>query len=123
MKTTSFSVERLLLLFKKQKIATISELKEALGSNCSMTVFRKLRELGYITSCSHSGKFYSLKGIKQKMGQLALKKQETESKTKTRKDVRLEKKIEELQKEIDEYNKELEAFHAALKEMPDKSLT
>ena len=60
MKTTSFPVERLLSVFKKQKIATISELKEALGSNCSMTVFRKLRELEYITSCSHSGKFYSL---------------------------------------------------------------
>ncbi len=60
MKTTSFPVERLLSLFKEQKIATISELKKVLGSNCSMTVFRKLRELGYITSCSHSGKFYSL---------------------------------------------------------------
>lgn len=63
MKTTSFPVERLLALFKKQKVATISELKEALGSNCSMTVFRKLRELEYITSCSHSGKFYSLNRI------------------------------------------------------------
>jgi len=50
----------LLLLFKKQKIVTMSELKKVLGSDCSMTVFRKLRELGYITSCSHSGKFYSL---------------------------------------------------------------
>lgn len=63
MKTTSFSVEPLLSLFKKQKIATISELKEALGSDCWMTVFRKLRELEYITSCSHSGKFYSLNRI------------------------------------------------------------
>jgi hypothetical protein len=63
MKTTSFPVERLLSVFKKQKIATILELKEALGSNCSMTVFRKLRELEYITSCSHSGKFYSLSRI------------------------------------------------------------
>lgn len=63
MKTKTFSVEPLLSVFKKQKIATITELKEALGSNCSMTVFRKLRELEYITSCSHSGKFYSLKPI------------------------------------------------------------
>jgi transposase len=62
----------------------------------------------------------TIKGIKQKMGQLAFKKQEAESKTKTQKDIRLEKKMEELQKEIDEYNKELEAFHAALKDMPDK---
>lgn len=63
MKTEAFSFEPLLSLFKKQRIATISELKEALGSNCSMTVFRKLRELEYITSCSHSGKFYSLNRI------------------------------------------------------------
>ena len=63
MKKKVFAAERLLTLFKKQKIATISEMKEALGSNCSMTVFRKLRQLGYISSCSHSGKFYSLKRI------------------------------------------------------------
>lgn len=63
MKTSIFSLEPLLALFKKRKIATISELKEALGTNCSMTVFRKLRELEYITSCSHSGKFYSLNRI------------------------------------------------------------
>lgn len=63
MKTIAFPFEPLLSLFKKQKIATISELKEALGSNCTMTVFRKLRELEYITSCSHSGKFYSLNRI------------------------------------------------------------
>jgi len=63
MKTKSFPVERLLSLFKKQKIANISELKKALGSNCSMTVFRRLSELEYITSCSHSGKFYSLNRI------------------------------------------------------------
>jgi transposase len=62
----------------------------------------------------------TIKGIKQKMGQLALAKQRTESKIKTRKDLRLENKLNKLQEEIDEYDKELEAFHAALKEMPDK---
>ncbi len=62
----------------------------------------------------------TIKGIKQKMGQLALAKQETESKIKIRKDLRLENKLNNLQKEIDNYNKELEAFHTTLKEMPDK---
>lgn len=62
----------------------------------------------------------TIKGIKQKMGQLALAKQETESKIKIRKDIRLENKLNNLQKEIDNYNKELEAFHGTLKEMPDK---
>ena len=63
MKTKIFLLEPLLSLFNEQRIATLSEIKEALGSNCSMTVFRKLRELEYITSCSHSGKFYSLNRI------------------------------------------------------------
>ena len=62
----------------------------------------------------------TIKGIKQKMGQLALAKQETESKIKIRKDLRLKNKLNNLQKEIDNYNKELEAFHTTLKEMPDK---
>jgi len=62
----------------------------------------------------------TIKGIKQKMGQLALAKQETESKIKIRKDLRLENKLNKLQKEIDKYNKELEAFQEAIEEMPDK---
>jgi DNA repair exonuclease SbcCD ATPase subunit len=62
----------------------------------------------------------TIKGIKQKMGQLALAKQQTESKIKIPKDLRLERKLNKLQEEIDEYNKELDGFQAALKEMPDK---
>ncbi len=63
MRTTLLPAERLLSLLKRQKIATITELKNALGSNSSMTIFRKLQELKYITSCSHSGKYYTLKRI------------------------------------------------------------
>jgi hypothetical protein len=47
-------------LFKKQKIATLDELKQAIGTASTMTVFRRLRELGYRTSYSHRGKFYTL---------------------------------------------------------------
>lgn len=57
MKTIKLPSSRLLELLKKNKIASIKELKSALGSNSSMTVFRKLQELNYITSCSHSGKY------------------------------------------------------------------
>lgn len=63
MKNTSLPAKRLLSLLQRQKIATITELKNAIGSNSTMTIFRKLRELKYITSCSHSGKYYSLKRI------------------------------------------------------------
>ncbi len=50
-------------LLQKQRIATLSELKQALGSSATMTVFRKLRALGYRTSYSHRGKYYTLADI------------------------------------------------------------
>jgi hypothetical protein len=42
---------------------TIDELKSTLRTQCRMTAFRKLSMLGYISSYSHSGKYYSLKRI------------------------------------------------------------
>jgi hypothetical protein len=50
-------------LLQKQRIATLSELKEALGSSATMTVFRKLKALGYRTSYSHRGRYYTLANI------------------------------------------------------------
>lgn len=47
-------------LLKKQKIATLDELKQVIGTTSTMTVFRRLKELGYRTSYSHRGKFYTL---------------------------------------------------------------
>ena len=48
---------------KKNKIMTVDELKSTLKTQCRMTVFRKLSVLGYISSYSHRGKYYSLKRI------------------------------------------------------------
>jgi hypothetical protein len=48
---------------KKHKIATLAELKQALGTLATMTVFRKLKALGYCTSLSHHGKYYALADI------------------------------------------------------------
>jgi len=50
-------------LLQRQKIATMPELKEALGTDVDVTVFRKLRELAYRTSYSHRGKYYTLDEI------------------------------------------------------------
>ena len=50
-------------LLKNQKIATLVELKDALATSSTMTVFRKLKSLGYQTSYSHRGKYYTLSGI------------------------------------------------------------
>ena len=56
----SSSTDVLRSLLKKQKIATLDELKQAIGTLSTMTVFRRLKELGYRTSYSHRGKFYTL---------------------------------------------------------------
>jgi hypothetical protein len=53
----------LVALLKKQKIATMDELKAALGTDVDLTVFRKLKELSYYTSYSHRGAYYTLDQI------------------------------------------------------------
>ena len=63
MKNTSIDSEQLLTCLKDNKIMTLDELKSTLGTQCRMTVFRKLSMLGYISSYSHSGQYYSLKRI------------------------------------------------------------
>jgi hypothetical protein len=55
--------EKLQRLLLDQKIATMPELKAALGTHTDMTVFRKLRELVYHSSYSHRGKYYTLDEI------------------------------------------------------------
>jgi hypothetical protein len=47
-------------LLKENKIATLKDIKAALDSSSTMTVFRKLKELGYLSSYSHRGKYYTL---------------------------------------------------------------
>ena len=55
--------ERLRRLLRKKMIATMPELKAALGTAVDLTVFRKLRELRYRSSYSHRGKYYTLDEI------------------------------------------------------------
>lgn len=55
--------EALRSFLQEQKIATLAELQGALGSSATMTAFRKLKALGYQTSYSHRGKYYTLAGI------------------------------------------------------------
>jgi hypothetical protein len=47
-------------LLQQQKIATMAELKHALGTSSDATIFRKLAELDYHSSYSHRGRFYTL---------------------------------------------------------------
>jgi hypothetical protein len=63
MRPETFHAKDLVRLLKEQKIATLPELKAALGTEVDSTVFRKLRELSYLTSYSHRGRYYTLQEI------------------------------------------------------------
>jgi hypothetical protein len=63
MRPESFHTEDLIRLLRQRKIATMPELKQALGTDADATVFRKLAALAYRTSYSHRGRFYTLDEI------------------------------------------------------------
>jgi hypothetical protein len=63
MKNKSQKSISLLTYLKEKKIVTIDEVKLFLNMQARMTVFRKLSQLNYISSCSHRGRYYSLKRI------------------------------------------------------------
>ena len=60
MRTESFHAEDLAQALRRSKIATMDELKKALGTSVDVTVFRKLKQLEYRTSYSHRGSYYTL---------------------------------------------------------------
>lgn len=63
MAITRYDHNRLVDLFQAQKICTMPDLKEALGSSVDRTVLRKLQGLAYHTSYSHRGAYYTLDSI------------------------------------------------------------
>lgn len=50
-------------LLLRERIVTMEQLKQALGTNADLTVFRKLKELSCHTSYSHRGRYYTLDEI------------------------------------------------------------
>ena len=63
MRPPSFLAQTLRERLQRRKIATLAELKQALGTEVALTVFRKLKELDYLTSYSHRGRYYTLRDI------------------------------------------------------------
>ena len=60
MRPTLYSADALARLFRQRRIATMAELKDALGTEAEATVFRKLAQLDYRASYSHRGRYYTL---------------------------------------------------------------
>ena len=65
MRTPSFLSDDLRKVLRSKSIATLPELKLALGTTVDATVFRKLKELSYRSSYSHRGRYYTLAEIPQ----------------------------------------------------------
>lgn len=63
MNTVRYPAERLIELLKEQTVATMPQLKKALGTSVTFTVLRKLSAVGYRSSYSHGGTFYTLDSI------------------------------------------------------------
>jgi hypothetical protein len=63
MRPTSFDPSLLRQHLRRHKIADLPELKRTLGTNADLTVFRKLKQLDYLASYTHRGRFYTLPEI------------------------------------------------------------
>src|SRR5438552_18782147 len=63
MRTPYFQADSMRSWLQNHVVATLPELTQALGTDVAMTVIRKLRELGYRSSYSHRGQYYTLDEI------------------------------------------------------------
>ncbi len=63
MRPLSYRPEDLRALLLRNQIATLDEMKRSLGTPVDLTVFRKLKPMGYLTSYSHRGRYYTLREI------------------------------------------------------------
>lgn len=61
MRPISFDPQILRKHLLRHKIATLPELKQALGTSANLTVFRKLKLLDYLSSYTHRGSYYALR--------------------------------------------------------------
>ena len=57
------STKALRRLFQGRQVADLDELCEVLDTRSRMSVFRRLRDLGYLSSYSHRGRYYTLAHI------------------------------------------------------------
>ena len=63
MRTRTFEAKTLDRFLRRQKTATMVDLKAALQSTSDATIFRLLNSMGYHSSYSHRGRYYALKDV------------------------------------------------------------
>jgi len=54
------ALKALRAFFKKKQLAMLPDITAVLGTTSRMSAFRRLRELGYLSSFSHVGRYYTL---------------------------------------------------------------
>ena len=65
MNKPKYNREDVRLFFVSNKISILQDLKDVLGTDVDMTIFRILKSLSYRSSYSHKGRFYTLDSIAQ----------------------------------------------------------
>ena len=63
MRPETYGPQVLERFLKRDKVATMSDMKKTLGTTSQSTVVRKLNSLGYLSSYSHRGKYYTLEAV------------------------------------------------------------
>src|SRR5215831_19876278 len=63
MRPPAFNAQALRTYLRRSRIADLPVLKQALGTSADLTVFRKLKQLDYLSSYTHRGRFYTLREI------------------------------------------------------------
>ena len=63
MSTPLYYLSQLNWLFRRKRAALLDDLRAALGTRSRTTVFRILKAVGYFTSYSHAGRYYTLQRI------------------------------------------------------------
>jgi hypothetical protein len=63
MLTATDSIKALTALFRSRPVADLATLFATLETKSRMSVFRRLSDIGYLTSYTHSGRFYTLRSL------------------------------------------------------------
>lgn len=60
MRTETYSAQTIADFIRRHTVVTLRQIQNAIGHGSRRTVFRKLAQLDYLSSYSHSGKYYTL---------------------------------------------------------------
>lgn len=62
MRTSAYELQDILNAFQRKRILTKSEIREATGCS-TVTVWRLLRQIGYLTSYNENARYYTIAGV------------------------------------------------------------